>query len=315
MNPPPTICGSTRTQAGQVRVRAHAKINLDLRVGALRTDGFHALTTILQSIALHDSVTLRAVEGPCRVRCAAAGVPEGEANLVWGAAHRLWRALGRGGDPRGVTIAIDKRIPVAAGLGGGTADAVAALRGLCRLWGASPEPSCLREVAAEVGADGPFFLVGGTALGVGRGDEVYPLEELPLHWVVIAVPPRGVSTVAAYGWMDRDAAASARRRRRDVRGARRFPPVDGSILDLAALTNDLERPVARRRREISLAVRMLTGAGAVPAAMTGSGSAVFGLFTRRASAVEAARGMRRDGWTVVVTRTLDRAGLATRAWG
>ena len=220
------------SQVERVRVRAHAKINLDLRVGVRRTDGFHDLTTILQSIALHDTVTLRAVDGPCSVRCAAAGVPEGESNLVWGAADRLWRALGRRGDPRGVTITITKRIPIAAGLGGGTADAVAALRGLCRLWGAAVEPVRLCEIAAEVGADGPFFLVGGTALGVGRGDEVYPLEELPRHWVVIAVPPRRVSTAAAYGWMDRDVAKTGRR------GRRRFPPVAGSALDLTAVAND-----------------------------------------------------------------------------
>ncbi len=304
---------STRARPGQVKVRAHAKINLDLRVGARRADGFHDLTTILQSVVLHDTITLCAADGPCRVRCAAAGVPGGEANLVWRAAHRLWGALGRRGDPRGVTITIAKRIPVAAGLGGGTADAVAALRGLCRLWGASPGPSRLREAAAEVGADGPFFLVGGTGLGVGRGDEVYPLAELPRHWVVIAVPPRRVSTATAYSWMDRDAAASVRLGRRSG-GARRLPPVVGSTFDLAALTNDLERPVARRRPEIRAATRMLASAGALRAAMTGSGPAVFGLFTRRASAVHAARVVRRAGWTVLVTRTLDRAGLAKQAW-
>ena len=298
-----------------LRVRAYAKINLDLRVGVRRADGFHDLTTILQSIALHDTVTLRAVEGPCRVRCAAAGVPAGEANLVWRAAHRLWGALGRRGEPRGVAITITKRIPVAAGLGGGTADAIAALRGLCRLWDASLEPIRLHEVAAEMGADGPFFLVGGTALGVGRGDEVYPLAELPRHWTVIAVPPRRVATATAYGWLDRDVATSARHGRRRIDGTRRRPPVTGSTLDLTALTNDLERPVARRRPEIRVATRMLARAGALTAAMTGSGSAVFGLFTRRASAVGAARRVRRAGWTVLVTRTLDRAGLAQQAWG
>ena len=295
-------------------MRAYAKINLDLRVGARRADGFHDLTTILQSIALHDTVTLRAVEGPCRVRCAAGGVPEDEANLVWRAAHRLWGALGRPGDPRGVAITIVKRIPVAAGLGGGTADAIAALRGLCRLWDASPEPARLHEVAAEVGADGPFFLVGGTALGVGRGDDVYPLAELPRHWAVIVVPPRRMSTAAAYGWMDRDGAASARRGRPGVDGAPRLPSVVGSAFDLVAMTNDLERPVARRRREIRWATRMLAGAGALTAAMTGSGSGVFGLFTRRSSAIEAARAMRRDDWTVLVTQTLDRDSLARQFW-
>ena len=314
MDPSSTARVSTRPQAGPVRVRAHAKINLHLRVGTRRADGLHDLTTILQSIALHDTVTLRAVEGPCRVRCAASGVPEGESNLVWRAAHGLWSALGRRGDPRGVVITIAKRIPVAAGLGGGTADAIAVLRGLCRLWDASPGPTRLHEVAADVGADGPFFLVGGTALGVGRGDEVYPLAELPRHWVVIAVPPRRVSTAAAYGWRDHDVAATVRRGRRSIGGTRRRPPVAGSTLDLTALVNDLERPVARRRPEIRVATRMLAGAGALMAAMTGSGSAVFGLFTRRASAVHAARVVRRAGWTVLVTRTLDRAGRAEQFW-
>ncbi len=295
---------ATYSRTPLLRVRAHAKLNLDLRVGARGADGFHELTTILQSIALHDTVTLRAVEGPCRVRCAAADVPEGEDNLVWRAAHRLWRALGRRGDPSGVTITIAKRIPVGAVLGGGTTDAVAALRGLCRFWGTSPERFRLCEVAAEVGADGPFFLVGGTALGVGRGDEVYPLAELPRHWVVVAVPPRRVSTAVAYGWLDRDVAKTGRCRRR------RFPPVAGSVLDLTAVANDLERVVTRRRPEVRVAIQMLEGAGALCAAMTGSGSAVFGLFTRRTKAVDAARVVRRDGWTVLVTRTLDRASLA-----
>ncbi len=314
MDPSSTARVSTRPQAGPVRVRAYAKINLHLRVGTRRADGFHDLTTILQSIALHDTVTVRAVDGPCRVRCAASDVPEGESNLVWRAAHGLWSALGRRGDPRGVVITIAKRIPVAAGLGGGTADAIAALRGLCRLWDVSPGPTRLHEVAAEVGADGPFFLVGGTALGVGRGDEVYPLAELPRHWAVIAVPPRRISTAAAYGWRDYDVAATARRGRRSIGGTRRRPPVAGSTLDLTALVNDLERPVARRRPEIRVATRMLAGAGALMAAMTGSGSAVFGLFARRASAVHAARVVGRAGWTVLVTRTLDRAGLAKQAW-
>lgn len=298
---------STQARTGSIRLRAHAKINLDLRVGDRRCDGFHDLQTILQSVALHDTLTLRAVEGPCRVRCAAPGVPEGPDNLVWRAAHLLWTASGRRGDPHGVTITVTKRIPVAAGLGGGTADAVAAVRGLCRLWGVSPGPSGLQAVAAEVGADGPFFLVGGTAVGVGRGDAVYPLAELSRHWVVIAVPPRRVSTAAAYGWMDRD--RSARAGLLGVGTARRFPPVADATLDLSAVANDLERPVARRRPEIRVATRALRAAGALTTAMTGSGSAVFGLFTRRARALDAAGGVRRHGWTVLVTRTVDRDGL------
>ena len=300
--------------AGLVKLRAHAKINLDIYVGARRADGFHDLRTIMQSIDLYDTVTLRAIDGPCRVRCSAAGVPTDENNLAWRAVCGLWSALGRPGDPKGIAVTITKRIPVAAGLGGGTSDAVAVLRGMCRLWGVAPDLPCLGEVAAGLGADGPFFLVGGTALGIGRGEEVYPLEELQRHWVVVAAPPRGVSTVTAYGWLARDRAASVHRGESRHRRTRRLPPVVGASLDFGALKNDLEQSVTRRRSEIRRTVRMLAGGGAKVAAMTGSGSAVFGLFTNRAVAVDVARGVSYDGWKVTVTQTMDRVRLARRLW-
>ena len=221
----------------------------------------------------------------------------------------MWRRLGRRGDPHGVTVSITKRIPMAAGLGGGTADAVAALVGLCRLWEVSPDATLLHEVAAEVGADGPFFLVGGTALGVGRGDHVYPLAELSKRWVVLVVPPRGVSTASAYGWLDRD-----RRARRRPRSSAP-PPVSGGGLHLAAVVNDLQAPVARRRPEIRRVVRVLAAHGAEVAAMTGSGSTVFGVFRRRGIALEAGEAARRAGWRVLTTHTLDRTRLERDATG
>ncbi len=305
----PPVHGPSR----RVTVRAHAKINLDLRVGGRRRDGFHDLRTILQSIGLHDTLTVREVEGDCRVRCSAPGVPSGRDNLVHRAARRLWTELGGGGDVRGVAVTIRKRIPVAAGLGGGTADAVAALRGLCLLWGRTPPPARLHALAAEVGADGPFFLVGGTALGVGRGDDVYPLAEQARRWVVVAVPPYGVSTAAAYGWLDEDRASGGRGR--PVRGAAP-PPVRsaGATLVLDGMRNDLEDPVARRRAGIGAAIGLLSDAGACRAGMSGSGSAVFGLFERRGAALGAVRRLRGrpEGWTAWVTRTMDRAGLERR---
>ena len=298
---------------GRVTVRAHAKINLDLRVGGRLPDGFHELRTILQSIELHDTLSLRAVEGACRIRCPAAGVPTGKDNLVHRAAQSLWAELGGSGEIRGVAVTIRKRIPVAAGLGGGTADAVAALRGLCDLWGRSLPPARLQALAAGVGADGPYFLAGGTALGAGRGDEIYPLAELPAYWVVVAVPPHGVSTADAYGWLDDDRAASEGEPPAGA-AALEPSPFAGAALVLDRLRNDLEGPVARRRSGIGEAARLLTGAGACRAAMTGSGSAVFGLFERRSAALGAVRELRtrREGWTGWVTRTMDRVGLERR---
>src|SRR5262249_26229908 len=195
-----------------VRIRAHAKVNLDLRVLGTRPDGYHELRTVLQSVELHDTLTAVERPGPFTLRCRTAGVPLDDTNLVWRAAEVLWTALGRPGAPHDTAVTIEKAIPMQAGLGGGSADAAAALTALGRLWGGVPI-TLLREVAAGLGADVPFFLSGGTALGLGRGEEIYPLVDLPLHWIVIVRPPFGVSTAEAYAWYDEDRAAGLRETR------------------------------------------------------------------------------------------------------
>jgi 4-diphosphocytidyl-2C-methyl-D-erythritol kinase len=183
-------------------VRAHAKINLDLRVLGTRADGFHELRTVFQAIALHDTVSCAAREGPLAIECDAAGVPLDESNLVWRAAQAFWRALRRPGQVRDVSIRLEKRIPIEAGLGGGSADAAATLVALARLWRVPVRPAQLIDIGATLGADVPFFLSGGTALGLGRGEEIYPLADLPRHWVVLLIPGFGVSTSEAYAWYD-----------------------------------------------------------------------------------------------------------------
>jgi 4-diphosphocytidyl-2-C-methyl-D-erythritol kinase len=290
----------------RVVVRAHAKVNLDLRVLGTRPDGYHELRTVFQSIDLHDSLVCSTRPGPFAVACRTAGVPLDQTNLVWAAASRLWNAIGRPGHPRDTRVRIDKQIPVAAGLGGGSADAAAALTGLARLWGGAPL-TLLREVAATVGADVPFFLSGGTALGLGRGEEIYPLVDLPPHWVVIVRPPYGVSTAEAYAWYDEDRAAGLRE------------PRELQVLPVpwptraAQMINDLEPPVVRRHPEIGALKTVLREAGAVAAAMSGSGSAVFGLFRSRTAASRLLRPLSKGGARALLTRTLSRAELERRA--
>lgn len=280
--------------------RAHAKVNLDLRVLGTRPDGYHELRTVFQTIELHDVVTCWAKNGPLTLKCKAPGVPLDRTNLAWRAAAGLWAALGRTGEPRDTVIAIDKAIPVEAGLGGGSADAAATLQVLARLWGGGASMAMLRDVAAGIGADVPFFLSGGTALGLGRGEEIYPLVDLPVHWIVLVRPPYGVSTAEAYSWYDEDRAAG-------IREARELQilPVPWPTR-AAQMINDLEPPVVRRHPEIAALKAALRDAGAVAAAMSGSGSAVFGLFRGRAAASRVLRPLSRGGTRAVLTRTLTR---------
>lgn len=290
-----------------VIVRAHAKINLDLRVLGPRPDGYHELRTVFQSIALYDVVECVPREGALAIECTTAGVPLDSSNLVWRAADALWRALRRPPPVRDVLVRLQKNIPLQAGLGGGSADAAAALIGLARLWKTPVRPAQLTDVAATLGADVPFFLSGGTALGLGRGDEVYPLADLARHWIVLLVPGFGVSTADAYSWYDAE---------RDLsRGGSREPQhVPGPWPSRAAqMINDLEAPIARHHPEIDQMRTALRRAGALAASMSGSGSAVFGLFQKRADALAAVDRLSGSGWRVLLTESLDRGEYARRS--
>ena len=144
-------------------LRPTAKIDLNLRVGPRRADGFHDIATLFQSIAISDTLTVTARPGPFALISRSPGVPGDRTNLVWRAAELLWRDLGRPGEPRDAHIKLEKQIPVAAGLGGGSADAAAALVGLNVAWNGRRSRRALSGLAAALGADVPFFMLGGTA--------------------------------------------------------------------------------------------------------------------------------------------------------
>jgi 4-diphosphocytidyl-2-C-methyl-D-erythritol kinase len=275
-----------------MRVRAFAKINLSLRVLGTRPDGYHELRTIFQSIALHDTLTIRVHRGPLRLTCDDPDCPSDSTNLVWRAAERMWAAAGRKGAPRNIAIDLVKRIPVQAGLGGGSSDAAAALGALGRRWRVNHAD--VRLAAAELGADIPFFFEGGTVLGLERGDLLFPLVDHASSWVVLALPAFGVSTKEAFAWWDK----------RRSGGSRRSDRSGGSG---GALVNDLEVHVAAHHPEIRRMVSALEKSGASHAAMSGSGSAVFGLFPRRADAERAAALLLSPSRRTIVTRTLNRS--------
>lgn len=295
---------------GSVRVRAFAKINLALRVLALRADGFHELRTTFQTLALHDTLTFSAASGPFAIDCDDEACPRDRTNLVWRAADEMWRLAGRRGAIRGVRVGIRKRIPLRSGLGGGSSDAAAALRALALLWRVKVHDHRLQLAAAALGADVPFFLHGGAALGVGRGDVLFPLVDPPPTPVVVVVPEFGVSTRDAYSWFDRTTAGSSRTRGRPSSFARAPVPRSGSstlLVPRSELVNDLQAPVVEQHPEIGRLVAALRRVGASYAAMSGSGAAVFGLFDAQRTAEGAARRLAAPFRRVIVTRTLSRS--------
>ncbi len=248
-----------------MNLRAHAKINLSLAVGGVRPDGYHRLRTVFQSLALHDTLRFTEADEGLAIACSAPGVPLDERNLVWKAAQLVWAAAGRGGEPCG-RVRITKRIPAQGGLGGGSADAAAALVGWDRLWATGLAAGRLRDLATGLGADVPFFLSAGTALGLERGDEIHPLADAPSRWVVLVLPPFGVSTPEAFRWWDEDqgrlaagdlrlAAQPLSRVTRPQAASR--PPQAG----LPTVFNDLEAPVSRRHPELDRASPGTRGRG------------------------------------------------------
>ncbi len=287
-------------------LRPSAKINLTLHVGPRRTDGWHEVRTLLQSIALGDTLTLTTRPGPFAILSRSPGVPTDRTNLVWRAADVLWSALGRAGEPRDVHVRLDKQIPVAAGLGGGSADAAAALAGFNVLWNGRRARRELLRLGAEVGSDVPFFLQGGTALGVGRGAELYPVDDVAQLGVIVVKPSFGVPAADAYRWLDEDRGAGA------AEPDAWAPEVDiGWPSGPVVLRNDLQAGVGRRHPEIGMMIDACRREGALAAAMTGSGSAVFGVFPASV-ARRAAQRLQRPDWLVLITRTISRREAARR---
>jgi 4-diphosphocytidyl-2-C-methyl-D-erythritol kinase len=303
---------------GSVTLRAFAKINLSLRVSSARPDGFHEVRTILQAIDLFDRVKCESLRGPFQIRCDMSGVPTDRTNLVWKAAQLLWDEAERSGEPCNTVVTLHKSIPMKAGLGGGSSDAAAALLGLRRLWTLRVPDERIHALAAKLGCDVPFFLVGGTALGLGRGEEVYPLENLPPYHVVLAIPPFGIATNDAYGWLD------AKRLREpfstDAPERASGSPFGSYLPDTwlgrtTPLVNDLEGPVVARHPVIGQLKQRFTESGALMAAMSGSGSTVFGVFTSGAAARRAARGWSTGGARVMTARFQGRFASRIRVSG
>jgi 4-diphosphocytidyl-2-C-methyl-D-erythritol kinase len=285
-----------------VRLSAFAKVNLHLRVLGRRPDGYHELRTVFQAVSLHDTLKLCFSRRPgIRLTIDDPSLPAGPENLVYRAIDAIGCELGFRG---GIDAELEKRIPVGRGLGGGSSDAAAALIGILRLTRKKLPLPKLIEIAASLGADVPFFLFGGRALGVNRGDEIYPLPDMPRRSVVV-VSPRSIAvpTKEAYRWLSAELTNRAE------------PPNIWGFCTLCwsppgQLSNDFEGPVFRRYPELENLRDGLLGAGAAEAALAGSGSAVFGVFRSPAQARRAAGKFTEDSAFVAETLSREEYGRA-----
>lgn len=268
------------TTTRQARVRALAKINLDLRVIAKRPDGYHELRTIFQTISLADSIAIRFTPGR-KTGIQVHSSPEIADNLVERAARLVMESRGPEGE---VAIRLTKRIPMGAGLGGGSSDAAAILLALPALTGRNPPIATLCALAGELGSDVPFFLLGGTAVGIGRGAEVFPLPDGPARMGVLVTPGVPVSTAEAYRRLSPRLTSELPENKIFTFQSHAWEagdPTGGPQPATVRAANDFEAVVFEQHRGLAVLKRRLSRAGARPALMTGSGSAVFGLFEDR----------------------------------
>jgi 4-diphosphocytidyl-2-C-methyl-D-erythritol kinase len=270
-------------------VRAYAKVNLTLEVLGRRPDGFHRIATVLQTVGLWDDLFLFPLPHGVEVECSEASL-SGEANLVFRAARLL---RGEEGVGQGVRIVVCKGIPVASGLGGGSSDAAAALRGLARLWGLPLSHERLAGLAARLGSDVPFFLRGGTALAQGRGEEITPLPPLGETWFVLLSPPLGGEgkTARLYSLLPPDRWTDGSPTARLVDALRKGEPLHDGLL-----FNAFEAVAFEAFPGLPEYWRGLEEAAGSTPHLTGTGPSLFTLAPSPARAQEIALALRRRGW-------------------
>jgi 4-diphosphocytidyl-2-C-methyl-D-erythritol kinase len=304
-----------------IAVRSFAKINLGLSIGARRGDGFHELLTVYQTIGLYDVIQVSVERGRgIEIRCDDPRVPRDESNTCHRMIARALQALPVRGR---VVIEIEKRLPVQGGLGGASSNAAAALLGLERVLKKNLAAEERLRIAAEVGSDLPLFLVGGTVLGVGHGEQVFGLQDLPAMMCVVVTPEVGVSTPTAFAEWDRQLTVSMPSGRmaelgrglsawlsasysgapRSGRGRAENPLLE---LVRAGIKNDFEQVVFPEYPELSEGKSALERAGAKYVSLSGSGSTLYGLFASKEAARKAVARLQKQGLAAQSTITLTR---------
>ncbi len=277
-----------------------AKVNLNLAVTGKRSDGYHELVSLMACVDVYDRIRFVFDGNDITLRCRMPGVPEDEGNLACRAARAFRGALRQKGAPAafGLRMTLEKTIPPGAGLGGGSSNAATVLQVLNRRFDQPFTSEELAELALSLGADVPFFLYGRPAIVTGIGEKIQPCEGLFPYRVVIVFPGEGLPTPAVYSALNLELTKCEKK----LKG---FLLTNKAFRASRDMCNDLEAPAARRRPDILAIKTALLDAGAAGALMSGSGSAVFGLFKDAAAAQKAGEALSaRNAWQVFQGRLL-----------
>jgi 4-diphosphocytidyl-2-C-methyl-D-erythritol kinase len=281
----------------QLRLNAYAKINLTLDVLGDRPDGYHDIETVLHTVELHDTIILKEDGEGITLRCTSSDVPAETQNIVHRAAHLLKETFRI---PRGIEIELTKRIPVAAGLGGGSSDAAVTLLGLAQMWKLRVDDRQLMDLGSKIGSDVPFFLIGGAALAIGRGERVRMLRALPTTWVVIARPKIQITSEWAYKAIDH----GAPRRRPNTSGVVRALESEDAGTVGQLLCNVFEDVVVAHHPVVGTLRAQMASHGPLGVSLSGTGPAVFAMAANESAAREIAGAVEKMAdIEVFVTRT------------
>ncbi|MGH9802786.1 MAG: 4-(cytidine 5'-diphospho)-2-C-methyl-D-erythritol kinase [Blastocatellia bacterium] len=279
-----------------------AKINWTLEILGKRADGYHELRTLLQTVSIADELIFETAEQGIEIVCDHPEVPCDETNLVHRAAKLF---VGFTGISKGICVTINKRIPTAAGLGGGSGNAAVTFLALQKLWQVKLQPRDLFSLGAKLGADVPFFFIGGTCLGVGRGDEIYPLADITAEHLLLVNAGIPVSTREVYGALPPELTNPSAVTKMPTSFEAAYAAVTTQNEQIR-LHNDLEIPVLARHGLLSEIKDRLKQAGASGVLMSGSGSTIFAIFDSDQARSDAQSELSQNGWWCAPARTLGR---------
>ena len=279
--------------------KAYAKLNLTLDVGAKREDGYHEISSIMQPITLCDELTIHLGTGePWQVRCSDESVPTGRKNLAYKAAKAFYQAADK--DPDGMTVEIDKRIPIKAGLGGGSADAAAVLRALNRHEGNPFTQEELEKIGLEIGSDVPFCIRNVTCLAEGRGERLLPVQPMPDCYYTLVKPDFSASTPELYYKLDNMRVPAHPKTQEMLRAMER-----GDLQEIGCqMLNVFEYALLKDHPEIDKIENALENCGALGTSMTGSGSVMFGIFANFDFAATASMSLMQVGYQTFLSTNL-----------